>query len=232
MRVYVASSWRNAHQQSIVGMLRAVGHEVYDFKNPKEGDKGFHWSEIDKDWQDWTPTEYRQNLTHPVAESGFKSDFDAMKWADVCVIMLPCGRSAHTEAGWMSGAGKKVYALIYEREEPELMYKIFDGIFVNAKELIEGLEEDMKSHRKYLDQLPHPPLERYDMNKEEFEKTLTFFTGLIPVNSGETVKQQVEYAARRELLEYKESAINDFCKRHNLCPLCITGGWNCDSDHK
>lgn len=31
-----------------------------------------------------------------------------MKWADTCVLALPCGRSAHLEAGWMSGAGKKL----------------------------------------------------------------------------------------------------------------------------
>ena len=40
--------------------------------------------------------------------------------------MLPCGRSAHTEAGWMAGAGKKVIAYIPEKEDPELMYKMFD----------------------------------------------------------------------------------------------------------
>lgn len=30
--IYVASSWRNDYQSSVVEMLRALGHSVYDFK--------------------------------------------------------------------------------------------------------------------------------------------------------------------------------------------------------
>lgn len=26
--------------------------------------------------------------------------------------------------------------------------------------------------------------------------------------------------------------IEEFCKEHDLCPICIKGGWNCGSDHK
>ena len=135
MKIYVASSWRNAYQPEIVEILRAEGHEVYDFRNPREGDNGFHWSEIDPEWIDWTPEQYKKAMKHPIAESGFKSDFDAMKWADCCVMVLPCGRSANTEAGWMKGAGKEVYVYIPEPQEPELMYKIYDGILTNHDEL-------------------------------------------------------------------------------------------------
>lgn len=31
MKVYVASSWRNEHQQSVVKALRNAGHDVYDY---------------------------------------------------------------------------------------------------------------------------------------------------------------------------------------------------------
>ena len=113
---------------------------MYDFKNPREGDCGFHWSEVDPDWQNWTPERYRECLKHPVAESGFKSDFDAMKWAEVCVLVLPCGRSAHTEAGWMKGNGKPTYVLMTQKEEPELMYKIFDGVCLGISEVLQAME--------------------------------------------------------------------------------------------
>ena len=33
-KIYVASSWRNVFQQDVVNILRDLGHEVYDFKNP------------------------------------------------------------------------------------------------------------------------------------------------------------------------------------------------------
>lgn len=135
MRIYVASSWRNYFQPTVVRLLRHFGHEVYDFRNPREGDHGFRWSEIDKDWENWTPERYVEALNHPIAEDGFRSDFDAMKWADCCVMVLPCGRSANTEAGWMKGAGKIVYALQLIPQEPELMYKIYDGVLTSYESL-------------------------------------------------------------------------------------------------
>ncbi len=108
-KIYVASSWRNQYHRDMIYFLRENGHEVYDFKNPPHGNGGFQWSSIDENWQQWKTSEFKNALKHPIAEAGFKSDFDAMKWADVCILLLPCGRSAHSEAGWMKGAGKKVY---------------------------------------------------------------------------------------------------------------------------
>lgn len=135
MKIYVASSWRNEYQPMVVEILRSMGHEVYDFRNPTEGNTGFAWSEIDPDWMNWTSDAYVSALKHPVAEAGFKLDFDAMKWADACVMVLPCGRSANTEAGWMKGAGKKVWVYTPVKQEPELMYKIFDGILTSVDDL-------------------------------------------------------------------------------------------------
>jgi hypothetical protein len=138
-RIYVASSWRNAQQPAVVTTLRGAGHEVYDFRNPP-GRTGFKWSEVDPDWQQWTPEAYRDALQHPISQAGFRSDFDAMHWADTCVLVLPCGRSAHIEAGWMVGAGKTVYILQTTKEEPELMYLMAHGIALSIDELLEWLE--------------------------------------------------------------------------------------------
>ncbi len=134
MKIYVASSWRNEYQPSVVQVLKDYGHYVYDFRNPTEGDNGFQWSSIDKNWQDWTGDEYKKALDHPIAQDGFMKDFEAMQWADCCVMVLPCGRSANTEAGWMKGAGKKVYVYQPVKQEPELMYKIYDGIITSSDE--------------------------------------------------------------------------------------------------
>ena len=127
-KIYVASSWRNTHQPDVVKFLRKQGHEVYDFRNPPHGKGGFAWSDIDPNWEQWNVKKYTEALNHPIAEFGFNSDFEGMKWADTCVMVLPCGRSANTEAGWMKGAGKKVFVYSPKDEEPELMYKLYDGI--------------------------------------------------------------------------------------------------------
>lgn len=121
-RIYVASSWRNLYQPEVVRDLRDAGHEVYDFRNPIDGNNGFHWSEIDPEWQQWSIGAYRGALRHPVASDGFRLDFNAMRWATAGVLVLPCGRSAHLEAGWLLGAGKPVAIYIPEPVEPELMY--------------------------------------------------------------------------------------------------------------
>lgn len=135
MKIYVASSWRNKYQPRVVEMLRSLGHEVYDFRNPPHGGGGFAWSHIDRDWEKWTPDQYRLALYNPISVNGFKSDFDGMQWADCCVMVLPCGRSAHAEAGWFSGQGKPTYVYMPEYQEPELMYKLFSGILTSEQEL-------------------------------------------------------------------------------------------------
>lgn len=139
-KIYVASSWRCPYQPATVSVLRAEGHEVYDFRNPKPGDHGFKWSEIDPDWQDWSPSGYRDALVHPVAEAGYRNDKDAMDWADTCVLVLPCGRSAHLEAGYMAGQGKLVVPFILDPVEPELMYKLLGPIALSWNELAHALE--------------------------------------------------------------------------------------------
>ena len=139
MKIYVASSWRNNYQPEVVAALREAGHEVYDFKNPKEGDNGFHWSEIDPDWQSWTPQQYAKCLHHPVAEAGYYSDFIAMKWADVFVGVQPFGRSASLEMGWAAGAGKKTLLLL-DNGEPELMVKMLDHICCSLNEVVKILK--------------------------------------------------------------------------------------------
>ncbi len=138
MRIYVASSWRNERQPFVVQILREAGHEVYDFRNPREGDNGFHWSEIDPEWESWTPQKYRECLEHPVARAGFDSDFAAMKWAEAFVLVQPCGRSAHLELGWACGAGKLTVVLLADGE-PELMTKMADRICCNMDEVLSFL---------------------------------------------------------------------------------------------
>lgn len=140
-KVYVASSWRNEHQESLVEKLRLMGYEVYDFKHPNNGE-GFQWSWIDENWQGWSMRAYREALNSDYARFGFNRDFDAMKAADICVLCLPCGRSAHIEAGWMKGAGKKVVAFIPpgHKIEPELMYGMLDGVALCIQDLVNLLK--------------------------------------------------------------------------------------------
>lgn len=152
MKVYVSSSWRNPYQHGVVDALRLDGHEVYDFRNPAPGNKGFHWSEIDAEWQAWTPDQFRAALLHPIAEAGFKTDFEAMQWAEAFVLVLPCGRSAHLELGWAAGAGKLTIVYCPVQQEPELMTKLAEHFCVSLREVSTVLAmEEFPFHRATLD---------------------------------------------------------------------------------
>jgi hypothetical protein len=138
-KIYVASSWRNPYYPAVVERLRQEGHEVYDFRNPPHGGPGFHWTDIDENAPRWTFAEYAEGLSHPLAERQFQADLDALAWADTCVLVLPCGRSAHTEAGYLAGSGRRVLVYIPEMIEPELMYKLFDTVVGSLDDLAAAL---------------------------------------------------------------------------------------------
>ena len=144
--IYLASSWRNESQPEIVNALRRSGHQVYDFRNPEDdrrrevqGDSsgGFRWSDIDPAWEQWSPWAFKQALDTDVAERGFQNDWRGMQWADIGVLLLPCGRSAHIEAGYFVGHPQKsLHILAPELPEPELMYKMADAVHLTLDSLL------------------------------------------------------------------------------------------------
>lgn len=142
MRIYVASSWRNKQFDHVVEILRGANHQVYDFKNV-EG--AFHWTQLDPTYEHgktWGGHELISYLSRPLAQDGFKMDMGHLEECDVCVLVLPCGRSAHLEAGWAVGAGKKVIVFIpmFAQVEPELMYNMTTKIITSYEELLKELD--------------------------------------------------------------------------------------------
>ena len=123
MKIYTASSWRNERYPAVVNALKAEGYEVYDFRNPWDEGAAFNWEQIDPNWENWGAYEFVEALKHPLSERAFKSDKAGMDWADVCVLILPSGKSSHMEAGYMAGKGKPVHILL-DGGRPELTYKL------------------------------------------------------------------------------------------------------------
>ena len=148
MRIYVASSWRNNYQQEVVRVLREQGHDVYDFRNPAPDNQGFQWSQIDPDWLCWDPEKFRRALLHPIAVDGFESDRDALEGCDICVLVLPAGRSSHLEAGYAIGERKPTIVFMPEPCEPELMYSFARKIVVNFHELVFAVADRSRAGRR------------------------------------------------------------------------------------
>jgi hypothetical protein len=140
MKIYLASSWRNADQPAAVAYLRAQGHDVYDFRHPCDGNSGFSWVNCQVgNPNQWNVADWLSALKTEPAQIGFDLDMAALRACDACVLLLPCGRSAHLELGWAVGAGKTTIVLCEMLDEPELMYlmcsKICTSIVEVAKEL-------------------------------------------------------------------------------------------------
>ena len=134
LKVYIASSWRNEEHQQLVALMRAHGFDVYDFRNAETATT---WAKMGLPHL-WSTSDFLQCLKHPEAERAFQSDDKALRDCDICILALPCGRSAHLEAGLAMGAGK--FTLIYLGDkwdgEPELTYKMADGIVVSQNQLV------------------------------------------------------------------------------------------------
>lgn len=141
MKIYVASSWRNTRQPEVVQRLRSAGHEVYDFRNPAPGNRGFGWRQCATEDQLRDGRRFRDEvLAHPAARAGFALDMGALRSADVTVLVLPCGRSAHLELGYATGAGQRTLVLLDEQmSEPELMYLMNTRICTSLDEVVEAL---------------------------------------------------------------------------------------------
>lgn len=138
-KIYLASSWRNPHQERVLQFLRSCNMTVYDFKHPfGPNSSGFSWDSIDPDWQQWKKEQFVKALSHPYAINGFTRDQIALETCQVLVMLTPCGRSAHTEFG--CAVGNK-YTIIYltEDQEPELMYAMADQIVESENGLMNAL---------------------------------------------------------------------------------------------
>ena len=140
-KIYLASSWRNGYQSAMVDFLRGQGHTVYDFRHPEEDNDGFHWKEIDPQWNTWDIDRFKDALWSPIAHDAFHLNKRALECCDLVVLLLPSGRSSHIEAAYHAGKGGPVIVHCPTAFEfdPELMYKLFTTITTTEGELMEFL---------------------------------------------------------------------------------------------
>lgn len=87
---------------------------------------------------------YKQALTCDAALHTFALDKKHIDESDALIMIMPCGKSGHMEAGYAIGCKKPVFVLF--KEEPDrfdLMYNFFgaDNIFFNFEELIFSLKK-------------------------------------------------------------------------------------------
>ncbi|MBU1172967.1 MAG: hypothetical protein KKD44_25685, partial [Proteobacteria bacterium] len=59
-----------------------------------------------------------------------KEDRKWLDWSDCVIMLMPCGRSSHLEAGYAKGQGKLLYIYgVFPRGEFDVMYGFANGLY-------------------------------------------------------------------------------------------------------
>lgn len=84
---------------------------------------------------------FKEALRKKQTKDRFQDHHKAMLEADIYILLLPCGKSAHIEAGYMAGNGKRVFVMDLQNTmtQAELMYMTFDGYFYEWEELFKAI---------------------------------------------------------------------------------------------
>ena len=138
MILYLIGSLRNPEIPVVAQTLRRAGHEVFDDWHAAGPEADDWWKEYEKARGRTLP----QALNDYAAMHVFEFDRKHLNRCDGGVLVLPAGRSAHLELGYLAGQGKPTYVLLDgDPDRWDVMYGFTDGVFTTLEELVEGIQE-------------------------------------------------------------------------------------------
>lgn len=155
MKIYIASSWQMEGTVILVAQrLREAGHLVDCFCDKNSGRYVFNWNDFFDSKEELKNCDLpelfnRAEVKHEV-DFAFQEDKNWLDWAEACVLIIPSGRSAHLEAGYAKGRGKKLFILGgFIKGQFDVMYSFADGLY-RWEEFNRFLEE-LKSAKQRRD---------------------------------------------------------------------------------
>lgn len=143
-KIYLIGSLRNERIPVIANELRENNFEVFDDWYAIGPEADDHW----KAYEQGRGRTYQKALQGKVCENSFNFDRRNIDAADIGVLVLPAGKSAHTELGYMSHplAKKKTYVLMEgDNDRWDIMYKFFTGVVYSVDELIRTINGPVQS---------------------------------------------------------------------------------------
>lgn len=132
-KVYLIGSLRNIQVTRVAALLRDAGFEVFDdwFAAGPTADDAW------KEYEQARGRTYKEAMEGYAAKHVFEFDKKHIDEADIGVLLLPAGKSAHAELGYMKGKGKKcIVYLESDAERWDIMYNFFDSLVYTDDELI------------------------------------------------------------------------------------------------
>lgn len=135
-KVYVIGSLRNQKIPQVGNILRAEGFDAFD-------DWFGGGYEADDKWRDYEEARgrgYDEALYGEAARNVFDFDKRHLDECDVGVLVMPSGKSAHLEVGYLAGQGKRTYVLFDGIPERwDVMYLFCTRVVFSITELLELL---------------------------------------------------------------------------------------------
>ena len=144
--IYVIGSLSNPRVEEVADKLRDDGWDVFDQWRAAHGD---YWA----DYAKRRGMKFRDALEMDFTQTAFDFDMKYLSQAEIGVLVMPAGRSAGLELGWLLGRGKRGYILYDgEPERPDLMSKLATDVCFSMEELLNALNtSDHQFH-----QVGHP----------------------------------------------------------------------------
>lgn len=135
MKIYIASSWKNQRAVlELADIFERHGFEVDAFRRAADKRFSFHWSEFVDDEAELQDYDAISFLNDPRVVRAFNEDKSWLDWADTVIMVMPCGRSSHLEAGYAKGQGKRLYIYgEFQKGEFDVMYGFADGLYRNSQ---------------------------------------------------------------------------------------------------
>lgn len=139
MKIYIIGSFKNGKIEPLAEKLRALRHIVFDdWRGTHPESDQVLWK-----YEKNRGHNYKQALRNLAARNNFEFDMRHLAEADVAILVMDAGRSAHLEAGYMRGRGKPVFVLMDTMlpERFDLMHNMLTDFFESEDELITALAQ-------------------------------------------------------------------------------------------
>lgn len=136
--IYIAGSLKNWEVVTLTNELEKLGFDVFSEWLTPGPTADEHLLEYAKQ-RGW---DYKQTLNSYAATHVFEFDKYHLDRADILILLMPAGKSAHTELGYFRGHGKPAYILFdTPPDRVDVMHKFASDIFLNRDELIQELKK-------------------------------------------------------------------------------------------
>lgn len=104
MKIYISATWKNRLSvRKLAETLRLHGHEVFDFTDPDSRKTHEVPPEMFPEKFDPSKHIYKEYIDRNEWRNVVNENREAIKWADLIILLLPCGIDA--TADWALGVG-------------------------------------------------------------------------------------------------------------------------------